>query len=239
MSKKFIINTKLNNNIIIYDYETCGRDPYETDPIEISAIAADINTLELKKDTEGNVLVFSTLVRPRESTDVQGGALKKNGITLEMLNEKDEQGEYKIPDQKFAFEQFAGFCRSFARSDKKWDQPYACGFNIHKFDSIISDQLCRRYGHMDKDGDPLLFHPFHRFDLMDYLRAYFAWGDDLAAYNLDAVRDYFGIDKTGSHRAEKDCIDTWTILRRYLNYFKASAHKMLPKFKGAFNETSN
>lgn len=228
MKKKFL-STKLNNNIIIYDYETGDKDPYSTDPLEIAAICADINTFELKTDGEGKVLAFHTLVKPPDWSMVKDEALKKNGITREEIEEKGV-------DQEFAFNQFAGFCRSFARSDKLWDQPYSAGFNIASFDNIISDRLCVRYGHVDaKRGDGLLFHPFHRFDLADIIRLFFAWNDDLAAYGLDSVRDYFGIDKSGSHRATKDVEDTFMILKRFMNYFKASSAKMLPKFKGAFN----
>lgn len=234
MKKKFI-STKLNNNIIVYDYETISRDEFTTEPIEISAIAADINTFELKTDAEGKPLVFSTLVRPTDWSLVQEEALKKNGITREMLEEKDAEGNFVVPDQEFAFRQFAGFCRSFARNDRKWEQPFSAGFNIDKFDNIISRRLCKKYNHVDKDGDSLLFHPMHSFDLIHILRMHFAWSDELPAYNLDAVRDYFGIDKTGSHRAYKDVEDTWLILKRFMNYFKSSSHKMLPKFKGAFN----
>lgn len=228
MKKKFL-STKLNNNIIIYDYETISRNEFTTEPIEISAVCADINTLELKKDNEGNVLVFSTLVKPTDWSLVEQAALDKNKITREEIEEKGV-------DQKFAFEQFTSFCRSFARSDKKWDQPYSAGFNINKFDNIITKRLCAKYGYVDKDQDNLIFHPFHNFDLLDVIRVWFAWGDDLAAYNLDAVRDYFGIDKSGSHRAEKDVIDTWLILKRFINYYKQLSHKTLPKFKGSFNE---
>lgn len=227
MKKKFL-STKLNNNVIIYDYETCGRDPYSTDPIEISAICMDINTLELKVDAEGKPLLFTTLVRLPEGAKVEEAALKKNNITLIELEEKGV-------DQKFAFEQFASFCRSFARSDKKWDQPYSAGFNISNFDNIISDRLCQRWGVVDKDGEAILFHPFHKFDLIDYIRIFFAWDDVLPAYNLDAIRDYFGIDKTGSHRAEKDVVDSYLLLKRFITYFKATSNKMLPKFKDAFN----
>jgi exonuclease I len=226
MKKKFL-STKLNNNIIVYDYETGGRDEFTTEPIEISAICADINTLELKTDESGNPLVFSTLVKPTDWSLVQDAALAKNKITREEIEEKGV-------DQKFAFEQFASFCRSFARSDKKWDQPYAAGFNIDKFDNIISKRLCKKYEYVDKDGDNLLFHPIHTFDLIHIIRTFFAWNDDLAAYNLDAVRDYFGISKEGSHRAEKDVVDAWLILKRFINYYKLLSPKALPKFKGCF-----
>lgn len=229
MKKKFI-STKLLNNILIYDYETCGRDPYTTEPIEISAVCMDISTLELKTDAEGKPLVFSTLIKLPEGTRVEEAALKKNNISIAELNKNGV-------DQEFAFKQFASFCRSFARSDKKWDQPYAAGFNIANFDNIITDRLCQRWGIVDKDDESIIFHPFHHFDVLDLLRLFFAWSDDLPAYNLDAVRDYFGIDKTGSHRAEKDVMDTHLLLRRFINYFKQTSHKMLPKFKGAFNES--
>jgi exonuclease I len=226
MKKKFL-STKLNNNVIIYDYETCGKDPFITDPIEISAVCMDINTLELKSDAEGKPLIFTTLVKLPKDAVVEEMALKKNNITLAELEEKGV-------DQAFAFNQFASYCRSFARSDRKWDQPYSSGFNISNFDDIISHRLCVRHGHVDKDGDSLLFHPFHKFDLLDYIRIFYCWSDTIPAYNLDAVRDEFGIDKTGSHRAEKDVLDSYLLLKRFMNYFKQTSVKMLPKFKGAF-----
>lgn len=231
MKKKFL-STKLNNNIIIYDYETISRNEFTTEPIEISAVCADINSLNLKTDQDGNILVFSTLVKPTDWSLIEQAALDKNKITRKEIEEKGV-------DQKFAFEQFAGFCRQFARSDKKWDQPYAAGFNINKFDNIISKRLCMKYNYIDKDQDNLLFHPFHTFDLLDILRVWFAWNDELAAYNLDAVREYFGIDKTGSHRAEKDCIDCWMILKRFINYYKQISPKTLPKFKDCFRQTQS
>lgn len=232
MKHKFRKPTKLENNIIIYDLETTGRNPYICEPIEISAICADINTLELKTDQMGNLLVFTTLVKPPTDCIIEEKALQKNKITLEML------AATEVPDQKFAFEQFCGFCRQFQRTDKKWDACYAAGFNIHNFDNIIMDRMCQRYEYEDKEGDYLLFHPFHSFDLFDVLRMYFCWDDSLTGYNMDSVRDYFGIDKEGSHRAEKDVGDCWSILKRFLSLYKKTAARRVAEFKGCFSGTS-
>lgn len=225
--KKRFINTKLNNNIIIYDYETGDKNQYTTEPLEVAAICADINTLEIKKDCDGNVLLFHTLIKPTDWSLVKDEALAKNKITRQEIEENGV-------NQEFFFNQFSGFCRQFAKSDKKWDQPYAAGFNIQKFDNVITERLCQKYNYLDKDNDSLIFHPFHFFDLAHIARMYFAWNDDLSSYSLDSLREYFGISKEGSHRADKDVMDTWLILKRFIAYFKQASPKMLPKFKGAF-----
>lgn len=216
-------STKLNNNIICYDLETGDKDPYTCEPLEITAIVYDINTLQQKENG-----VFNTLIKPTDWSKVSEKALQKNKITREEVEDKGV-------DQKFFFDQFTEFCRSFQRNHTKWEGMYAAGFNILNFDNIIMDQLCTKYAYLDKDGDPLLFHPIHNFDLIHVSRLWFHNCDELNSYSLDGLRDYMGISKEGSHRSTKDVEDTWAILSRFMNMYRQLSVKKIPQFKGCFS----
>lgn len=223
MKKKFQINTKLNNNIICYDLETSDKIPYSCEPLEITAIVYDINTLLPKENG-----IFHTLIKPTNWDKVNPKALEKNKLTKEEIEENGV-------DQKFFFDQFTEFCRSFQRNNTKWEAMYSAGFNILNFDNIIMDQLCYKYGYVDKDGsDTILFHPFHNFDLLSVARMWFHNCDELASYSLDGLRDYMGISKEGSHRSTKDVEDCWKILSRFITYYRQISPKKIPQFRNCF-----
>lgn len=225
MKKKFQINTKITNHYLLLDLETVGRNPYTTEPCEISAIVIDCDTLEIKEGGE-----FSSLCRPTDWSLVQEEALAKNKITREALE--------AAPEQEFVFRQFCEFTRKFTRSDKLWDQLVACGYNINSFDMTILDRMCFKYNYVSKSGDPMLYHPIHRFDCLDIIRLFGHNCDELPAYNLDAICDYFGINRAGSHRGLIDCKNTYLLLKRFLTYFRQLSPKMLPKFRGCFSNES-
>lgn len=222
--KKKLIQTKLENSIICYDLETTDKNPYTCEPLEITAIVYDINSLLPKENG-----VFHSLIKPTNWSNVSEKALQKNKLTKEEVEDKGV-------DQKFFFDQFIEFCKSFQRKDNKWEAMYSAGYNILNFDNIIMDQLCYKYGYTDKDNDPLLFHPFHNFDLLCYIRAWFHNCDELASYSLDGVRDYMSIPKEGSHRSTKDVEDTWKILSRFISFYRQLSPKKIPQFKGCFGE---
>lgn len=223
MKKKFI-NTKISNNYLLLDLETTGRNPYTTEPCEISAIVIDCDTLDIKENGE-----FSSLCQPTDWSLVQDEALAKNKITREMLKE--------APTQEFVFKQFCEFTQSFTRSNRVWDQLIACGYNINSFDMTILDRLCFKYDYVSKQNDPLLYHPIHRFDVLDFVRIFYHNTDELPSYSLDSVCDHFGIDRSGSHRGLIDCHNTYKLLKRFLTYFRQLAPKKIPQFKGCFNES--
>lgn len=221
MKKKFI-NTKISNHYLVLDLETISRSPYTTEPCEISALVIDCDTLEIKDGGE-----FSSLCQPTDWSLVQDEALAKNKITREMLE--------GAPTQEFVFKQFCEFTKKFTRSDKVWDQLIACGYNISSFDLTILDRLCMKYNYVNKNGDPLLYHPIHRFDVLDFIRLFFHNTDELPSYSLDSVCDYFGINREGSHRALTDCQNTYKIMKRFLTFFRQLAPKKIPQFKGCFS----
>ena len=73
--------TRLSNNVIVYDLETGGADPFSTEPIEIGAIVVDINTMTPKE----NGVFRPTLIKPTDFNLLHDEALSKNGIKREDL----------------------------------------------------------------------------------------------------------------------------------------------------------
>jgi DNA polymerase III epsilon subunit-like protein len=67
---------------------------------------------------------------------------------------------------------------------------------------------------------------------MNLVFYWFEGNNELKNYTLDSLRDYLGIDKTGSHDALKDVKDTAQILIRFLKLHRNIANKV--KFKSSF-----
>ena len=222
--KKFIKPSKLNNHLICLDYESGSANPYNCIPLELSAIVFDINTLQEKDNGR-----FSSLLKPNDDEWdlVQDEALKVNHLTREELK--------KAPSQEVVFKEFTNFCKQFQRDDKNaWSALIPCGHNIKGFYLIISDRLCKKYSYVDVKGFQKLHHPLHSFDLMDFLRIFFHNSDNLPAYNLDSVAEYFGIKRTSSHRAMVDVEVTWQLIKRFLILFRGLSPKYINQFKNAF-----
>lgn len=229
--KKFVKSSKLNNHLICFDTETGGSDPYSCEPLEISAIVFDINTLEEKENGR-----FSALVKPDNWDIVSDEALKVNKLTREELS--------LARDQETVIREFVNFCKQFQKNDKSsWECLMPCGFNINGFDLIIMDRMCKKYDILDGKGRQKLFHPFHKFDLADIIRPFFYNNDELSSYSLDNVCNYFGYKRETSHRAMVDVEATWSILKRFLVLYKGLSPKYMDKFKNCFakdkDESSN
>lgn len=218
--KKFSKPSKISNHFVVYDLETGSRNPYTTQPIELSAVVVDCNTLEQKD------VVFNQLILPENWDGIEDEALRVNKITREELVEKGV-------DQKTVFTEFIKFCRQYQKSDNKWEALIPVGYNIVGFDNIVMDQLCFKYEYVS-EGRPRLFHPMHRFDVMDIMRLWFNGNDELPSYSMDNLREYFGIESDNAHRAMSDVQDTYLIFRRYIEFHRKLSSNYTSKFKGCF-----
>lgn len=222
--------TRLSNNVIVYDLETGGADPFSTEPIEIGAIVVDINTMTPKE----NGVFGPTLIRPTDFSLLKDEALAKNGIKREDLQ--------AAPEQHVVFDQFTRFCRMFQKSDSKWDALISAGKNIKSFDNIIMTLLCKKYGYVDKDGSQKLFHPIHSFDLEDINRLWFHnTSEGPNGYSMEAICSYLGVVNNNAHRAMSDVETTLLILKRFLEFQRKLNIRYVSKFENAFgnNKTKN
>jgi exonuclease I len=223
--------TKLSNNIVIYDLETTGANPYIHEPIQIAAIVVDSQTLTPKE----NGVFGPVLIKPNKWDIVQAKALEVNKITIDQLKADGR-------DQQIVFSQFCDFCKSFQKKNSKWDAMYSGGFNVDRFDNILMNRMCSEYNYVDKDGSPLLFHPIHSYDLLPILRSWFEnRSDGPSGYSLSAICEFFGVTNKNAHDAMSDVQATLEILRRIVGFQRRLNDRYIDKFRGAFgnNKTSN
>lgn len=217
--------SKIENHIICYDLETSALSPEKAQPLEIAAIIIDINTLEEKEDG-----VFGPiLVKPHNNdwSEVEKSALDKNGLIREEVEEKGLE-------QEVAFREFVNFVQKFQKTNSKWDALVSSGYNIKGYDNIIMNRLAKQYNHIDKDGFPILFHPFHSFDLIDLVRPWFYSTNTLESFSLENLSSFMGLDTSQSHTALDDTRRTAKMLKRFLKFYQKLSPKYLDKFEGCF-----
>lgn len=208
--------------ILVYDYETGSKYARTTDPLQLAAVTIDPRKLTVNEDD-----VFQVYLKPENNdwSKVETEALAVNHLSKEIIEEKGV-------DLKLGWGNFVKWVNKFNTKKTIWSAPVACGMNVKGFDRIITERMCDKFGPKDDIGQPTLFHPRDSVDLLDILFLCFENRSDLGRYNMDAVRDYLGISKEGSHDAVKDCIDTAKVVARFMNMFRNKLGKM--QYKDAF-----
>lgn len=205
------------NYMIVFDFETTGKNPQVCEPIEIGALVVNPQTLEVLPDK------FLSDVAPSTEDIIEAKALEVNGFTMERIR--------KAPPQEHVWKLFQKFVSKY--NVKGYDSyPIPVGCNIKKFDMIIADRLCEKYGMVDKGGEPKLFNKKFVHDMYEILFPWFENRDDLISYSMDNMRDYFGLSRDKSHTALKDCEDTYKIYSRFLSFTRKMSKKY--NFKDAF-----
>lgn len=209
-----MINT---NTLLVFDFETGSTDVNTTDVLEIAALCINPKTLNIIPNSE-----FQCLVKPKDWKNVQDEALKVNNLTKEKV-------EKEGLELKVAWQSFTDYIQNWNYKKNKWSAPIACGMNIKGFDIPIFNRVCSELG-SPKD----LFFGRNSIDVLDLCFYWFNNLSEPAKYNMDALRDFFGISKDGAHRALKDVEDTAAIIIRFLQYHRK--HSTIEKFKGAFSK---
>ncbi len=213
------------SHIICYDFETGGRFPQTCPPLQLAACVINPRTLEINEED-----VFQVLIKPADWSQVESEALAVNHLTREIIEEKGV-------DLKLAWADFVTWVEKYNPKKTFWSAPVGCGMNIKGFDKHIINRLSKQYGPCDKDtGESTLFSKRDEIDLLNILFLVFENRNDLKKYNMDTVREYLGIDKTGSHDARKDCIDTAKIIIRFMKMFRNKFKSM--EFKDSFKDAS-
>lgn len=167
-------------------------------------------SLELYKDRKGDPIYFESLMKPLDFDALEDRALEINGKTKEMLE--------AAPLTSVVWEQFATFCAQYNLGGKSdgFSAPLAAGYNINNFDMVIVQRLCETYKMLNKEGKQSIFNNVYTHDLMPIVTHWFNGQKEPTRYNMDALREYFGISKEGAHDALKDVYDTAAILCRFM-----------------------
>lgn len=221
------------NDIIVYDFETGGRNPYKTQPTQLAAVVVNGRRLTLTPNAE-----FNSLMKPLRDEEaiklgldpVEDEALEKTHKTWELLE--------KAPAPKVVWKRFCDFVNTHNYKKDKWSAPIPAGFNNNGYDDIIINRLAGqepwKFGPTDPDrgNECTLFHPIHNIDVMKMVWSWTENNPDIRSISMDSMRDYLGLSSDMGHDALTDVKQTAYILICYLKMQRTFSKKV--KFKKAF-----
>ena len=232
--------------ICVYDFECDGNKPETCEPVQLASVMIHPHSLEIVDGSE-----FCSWMRPvdinepdyLDNTDKsqRGEPVSKvldwhcGNYYQDFAEMKEEEKDKvrneilnkwkKAPEQKLVFGQFcsylAGFNARQSRKDK-FGAPIRAGMNIRRFDNVLMDRLCHKYGQVGKEGQKI-FYPRDTVDIGDLA---FLWFRDLPepkSYNMDELRLFFGISGDLAHDALKDVRDEARIIQKFLRLHRELA----------------
>ena len=217
----------MNRDIIVFDFETGGRNPLKCQPTQIAALALDGRNFKPKG-------TFNSMMRPiiddekaiKAGVDpIEEGALRVTGQTREQLA--------KAPLPKGVWKKFCTFVNKYNWKGTSYFAPIACGYNINGYDMPIVDRLCEQYGpYDDKRGSQKLFHQIYRYDVFQDVRLWTEGDPNIKSISLDSLREMMGLSKENAHDALQDVKDTANIFIK-LQKSRRAVYKNM-KFEKAF-----
>lgn len=224
----------LFRNIVVFDFETTGTNPYECDPVQVAATVIDPRTLTFMDDSEFNIMMRPPAL---DDTDIKE-YMESDDELLETIrwhaNNQGKTPEEVVqlwkdaPSQIEAWKQFLTYIDKYNWKGKPWFSPIPGGMNIRDFDLHIYDRLNVKYG-IDKGP----FWPRDRVDLLDFC---FYWFEDLneppSNYKMDTLREWFGLPSTNAHDALQDVKDCGRMIVKFMRLHRAVAKKV--KFQEGF-----
>ena len=217
----------MNRDIIVFDFETGGRNPLRCQPTQIAAIALDGRNFRLKGE-------FNSMMRPILDDDkalkagvdpVEEGALKVTGQTRSQLA--------KAPLPKGVWKKFVTFVNKYNWKGTPYFAPIPAGFNILGYDMKIVDRLCKEYGpYDDKRERQKLFHQIYKIDVMDDVWLWTEGDPNVKSISMDSLRERMGLSSENAHDALQDVKDTANIFIKLQKSRRAVYRNM--KFEKAF-----
>jgi DNA polymerase III epsilon subunit-like protein len=200
----------MKRDIVVFDFETGGRNPLRCQPTQIAAIALDGRNFRPKGE-------FQSMMRPIIDDEkalaagvdpIEEGALKVTGQTREQLA--------KAPLPKGVWKKFCTFVNKYNWSGKQFHAPIPCGFNILGYDMKIVDRLCKEYGPFDdKRQGQKLFHQIYKIDVMDDMWLWTEGDPAIKSISMDSLRERMGMSSENAHDALQDVKDTANIFIKF------------------------
>jgi DNA polymerase III epsilon subunit-like protein len=217
----------MNRDIIVFDFETGGRNPKSCQPTQIAAMALDGRNFKPKG-------TFNSMMRPiiddekaiKAGVDpIEEGALRVTGQTREQLA--------KAPLPKGVWKKFCTFVNKYNWKGTSYFAPIACGYNINGYDMPIVDRLCEQYGPWDdKKQKQKLFNPIFNYDVFQDVKLWTEGDPSIKSISLDSIRDIMGLSKENAHDALQDVRDTANVFIK-LQKSRRAVYKNM-KFEKAF-----
>lgn len=224
----------MDNFVCIYDFETDDKDQHTCEPVQIAASMIHPKSLEHVEGSE-----FTSYMQPIDINDEDYYEKHEETIKWHAENYKCTPQEIfnkwkSAPMQKVVWKDFQTYLLKYNMNQSrksKFSAPIRAGANIIKFDDVITQRLCTRYGMVSKDGEQKIFAPRDFIDLTNLAFYWFENAVEPDAYNMNELRTYFGLDHEGSHDALKDVKDCGILIARLLRLHRHIAPKV--KFKNS------
>jgi len=218
-------------DIIVFDFETGSRNPHNTQPTQIAAIA-----LHGRKLTPQPGGVFNSEIRPiiDDEKAIAAGVDPLEEEALQITG-KTRAKLAKAPLPKNVWKKFGEFCAKYNFRNTSYTAPIAAGYNIIGFDLPIVQRMCESYGSTDARGRQTIFNPIFKLDLMDMVFSWTENNKDFKSLSMDFLREYMGFpqeSKDNAHDALQDVKDTANILIKFLKFQRKISEKT--KFEKAF-----
>ena len=236
----------MTNFVCVYDFETDGKIPEECEPVQVAAAMIHPITLELVDDS-----YFCSFMRPQGIEDEGYFEAHEDTIAWHAMNYTDNWDDltkadkdvatrkiYDIwldaPEQKQVWGDFTSYLLKYNKNQShrsRFSAPIRAGMNVRRFDNVIVDRLCARFGYLTKAGEQKIFHPR---DVIDILDLAFYWFENLPepkAYNMLALREFFGMSGEGAHDALIDVKDEAEMIQKFIRLHRTTAARV--KFEGA------
>jgi len=217
----------MNRDIIVFDFETGGRNPMKCQPTQIAAIALDGRNFRLKGE-------FNSMMRPIIDDEeaiaagvdpIEEGALKVTGQTRAKLA--------RAPLPKGVWKKFCAFVNKYNWKGTPYFAPIPAGFNIIGYDMHIVNRLCKEVGPWDDNRQQQkLFHQIYKIDVMDDVWLWTEGDPDVKSISMDSLRERMGLSSENAHDALQDVKDTANIFIKLQKSRRAVYRNM--KFEKAF-----
>ena len=217
----------MNRDIIMFDFETGGRNPLKCQPTQIAAIALDGRNFKVKGK-------FNSEMRPilDDNKAIEAGV---DPVEDEALNitHKTREGLAKAPLPKGVWKKFCTFVNKYNWKGTPFFAPIPAGYNIIGFDMKIVDRLCKQYGPWDeKRQTQKLFHQIYKIDVMDDVWLWTEGDPNVKHINMDSLRERMGLSSDNAHDALQDVKDTANIFIK-LQKSRSAVYRNM-KFEKAF-----
>ena len=217
----------MNRDIIMFDFETGGRNPLKCQPTQIAAIALDGRNFRLKGQ-------FNSEMRPilDDKKAVKAGLDPVEDEALRITH-KTRAGLAKAPLPKGVWKKFITFVNKYNWKGTPYFAPIPAGFNIIGYDMKIVDRLCKEYGPWDDKREcQKLFHQIYKIDVMDDVWLWTEGDPDVKSISMDSLRERMGLSSENAHDALQDVKDTANIFIKLQKSRRAVYRNM--KFERAF-----
>ena len=217
----------MNRDIIMFDFETGGRNPLKCQPTQIAAIALDGRNFKVKGK-------FNSEMRPilDDNKAIEAGVDKVEDEALNITH-KTREGLAKAPLPKGVWKKFCTFVNKYNWKGTPFFAPIPAGYNIIGFDMKIVDRLCKQYGPWDeKRQTQKLFHQIYKIDVMDDVWLWTEGDPNVKHINMDSLRERMGLSSDNAHDALQDVKDTANIFIKLQKSRRAVYRNM--KFEKAF-----